>query len=124
MIIERRDVGPGTDLPHTRQLPEQAASEKLRRDMMVHRSRYADYCTILTKLAQHYSEYFMGHASIELSTRMDAAATGSPCTPSLLAAFPTTPDVRAMIESAREACQLNNRKGCEEVILHQSATAK
>ncbi len=110
MVILRRDV-PST-MSHVRQPadPAEAANEAIERGLLSKTSRFADYCAILTKLAQHYSEYFVGHASIELANRLDGA--GGACTADLLAAFPRTADVRAMIQDARETCQSDRRKGC------------
>ena len=111
MIIFRRDV-PGT-MAHVHQPadPARAADEALQRDLLAHRPRYRAYCAILIKLAGHYSEYFIGHASIELANRIDDA--GGHCTPSVLAALPRTSEVHAMIQDAAETCRSNGRPGCD-----------
>jgi hypothetical protein len=111
MTILRRDV-PGTmaNVPQPAD-PARAADDALDRGLLAHRSRYAAYCAILAKLARHYSEYFIGHASIELANRIDGA--GDRCTSDLLAAFPKTDQVRAMVDDSREACRSDGRKGCE-----------
>ena len=110
MVVFRRDV-PGT-MAHVPQPadPSRAADDALQQGMLVHRSRYGAYCTILTKLAAHYSEYFIGHASVELANRMDDV-DGS-CTPKVLSALPHTGEVAAMMQDAEETCRTDGRTAC------------
>ena len=115
MTILRRDV-PGT-MAHVPQPadPTQAADQALQGELLAHRSRYSNYCEILTKLASHYSEYFLGHASVEIANRIDAA--GGRCTANVLAAFPKTAEVSRMVDDARETCRSDGRKGCDRDVL-------
>lgn len=115
MTILRRDV-PGT-MAHVPQPanPAQAADQALQLELLAHRSRYGDYCKILTKLAGNYSEYFIGHASVELANRIDG--TGDQCTAGVLAALPKTAQVSRMVDDARETCRSDGRKGCNRDVV-------
>ncbi len=108
--IFHRDV-PGT-MAHVPQPadPSRAANQALEQGLLAHRSRYGNYCAILTKLARNYSEYFIGHASIELANRIDGKSDW--CTAAVLAALPKTSQVGVMVEDARDSCKSDGRESC------------
>ena len=95
--------------------PAQAADQALQEELLAHRSRYGDYCKILTKLAGNYSEYFIGHASVELANRIDGS--GDRCTAGVLAAFPKTAQVRQMVDDVRATCRSDGRTGCNRDVM-------
>ncbi|MGB8843004.1 MAG: hypothetical protein WCC64_18260 [Aliidongia sp.] len=115
-ILLRRDV-PNTMVrtkPQTGN-PDKLADSAFRRSILQHPERFAGYCSVLTKLAAHYSDYTVGFHAVEIATRLDTASKSIRCTAAVIAAFPRTQPVAKMIEDARQTCNADKRAGCETI---------